>query len=625
MRYLRLLTILFLLPGISLSQVSQLIPSDAGLMFSVDLGRLTKSMSINEMDDYTFIQEFVRDFSGSNQEGVSLKDLGVDLNGSFVVFAGEREAFSYMGMGADVKNKSEFMANEKIRRNMAEDLKSQGYYQSDRQLALLNKKTFSSIEIDWNSRYFRTITDSIFDANKWERPYDYFYDYEEFAESLEMIEMAVEEIEDIEETEEIVEVEVAEEATEIEETMEEESMYDKYERILDSVRTAEKEILMKEFYQEIIEGDGLISTDNRAQKVMNESSDASFFMDPERMNRKSYAFYDYNPMMDQLMRLSDNVWQSAHLTMTKEGMTIDWMTHGDEKVMKVAKAGLDQSFDSDLIKYVPSYSQGVIAYNFNMFGAYNVIKETYMPILDKSEDPDLLLTSAIWSTIDEIVDEKTVTDIYGANMLLSFNGMKEMTLTKTTYDYDEETFEYTERKEEYQDLLPVMTWAISTDKAYLLEKYMKAAHAYANEEIIKHEGYYEVIDGPMGGTPFYLVIKEEMIIVTNDKNLVQDHLEGYSKGLDKERQKALKEAKFIYAQLDMEQMPKQMLNYVTSRKDRQLLEALEDKTGEMEISFAEINDDYQKISASFKYDRGYKNGIFYLMDVIDDMMNMGKE
>ena len=184
---------------------------------------------------------------------------------------------------------------------------------------------------------------------------------------------------------------------------------------------------------------------------------------------------------------------------------------------------------------------------------------------------------------------------------------------------------YTEREEEYQDLIPIMTWAISTKKAYLLGKYMKAACAYAEEEIIKHEGYYEIKKGPMGGTPFYLVVKEASIIVTNDKSLVQDHLNGYDKGVDKELERSIKETRFVYANMNMEQMPDDMMTFTTNTSDREFIDAMKDKTGTLELKMAEVTDDYQKMSATFRYSKNYKNGMFYLMDIIDTMMPQGKE
>lgn len=607
-------TLIFTLLFVTLasSQVIQSIPESSYMVFSADLGRMTKSMSVHEMDDYDFIQQVVREFSGSNKEEVSLKDLGVDYKGKFAVYAGAEKAFSYVGVAIDIKDKATFLSNEVVRKEFSSDLKSKGYSETDRSIGFLNKKTFTRVDIDWKNRYFRNITDSIFDANKWQRPYSYYYDYDDYYE--EMPEAATE-----------IEVE-SEEATEapVEEEPEE-SMEEKYERILDSVKVAEKTKFKKEFYQSIIKGKGLVESNEDFEKTMAVAADGSIYLNPSMMNRYEENSFSYNPYMRGMRQFSNNIWQSAHMNMTKDGMNIEWFSHGDEKVMKVTKAGLTGDFNDELIKYVPSYSQGVAAYNLNMLGAYEAVKETYMPVLDQSEKPEYLLASAIWSTIDEIVDESAVSDIYGANMLLSYNGMKEMTLTKTSYDYDEETFEYEEREEQYQDLVPIMTWAISTDKAYLLEKFMKAAKAYADEEIIKHENYYEIKKGPMGGTPFYVAIKKEVILVTNEKSLVQDHIDGYDKGVDKEIAKAIKETRFVYANMDMQQMPDDLLTFTTSKKDREFIEAMKDKTGSLELKMAEVTDDYQKVTATFRYSKNYKNGMFYLMDIIDTMMSNGDE
>lgn len=612
MKYLSSFFLTILITSITWSQALQNIPTSAYMVFSADLGRMTKSMSISEMDDYDFIQQLVREFSGSNQEKVSLKDLGIDYRGKIAVYTGTHDAYEYVGTSIDIKDKDLFIANEEIRKEFSTDIKSKGYSETERSIGFLHKKTFTRVEFDWKNRYFRKITDSIFDANKWERPYSFYYDYD-----VEEMEMAIEEAVETIEAETYEEAEVAEE--EIQEGQGE-SIEEKYERIMDSVKTAEKSRLKKEFYSHSSENDGLYATNADFKNTMAIVSDGSLYLDPSKMNDNQDDIFRYNPMYGYTRELSNNIWQSAHMNMTKEGMNIDWFTHGDEKVMQVSKAAMDRNFNADLIKYIPSYSQGVAAYNLNMLGAYKEVKKLYMPVLDQSEKPEYLLASAIWSTIDEIVDESAVADVYGANMLLTYNGMKEMTLIKTSYDYDEETFEYTEREEEYQDLIPIMTWAISTKKAYLLEKYMKAARAFADEEIVKHEGYYEIKKGPMGGTPFYVAVKEASIIVTNDKSLVQDHLNGYDKAIDKELEKSIRETRFVYANMNMERMPDDLMTFTTNRSDREFIDAMKDKTGSMELKMSEVTDDYQKVSATFQYAKNYKNGMFYMMDIIDTIM-----
>ncbi len=612
MKHLSLLLFSFIISSISFSQAVQNIPSTAYMVFSADLGRITKSMSISEMDDYDFIQKLVREFSGSNQEKVSLNDLGINYRGKIAVYTGTHDAYEFVGTSVDLKDNALFISNEEIRREFTTEIKSKGYSETERSIGFIHKKTFTRVEFDWNKRYFRKITDSIFDANKWERPYSYYYDYEDAVEAPMLIEEAVEEVE-AESYDETIEKEIVEE--------EEESMEEKYSRIMDSVKRAEKTRLKKDFFKTSTDGNGLLKSNENFKSTMSVASDGSMYLDPSKMNDYRDDIFRYNPMLGYVRQFSNNVWQSAHMNMTKEGMNIEWLTHGDEKVMQVTKSAMDKNFNEELIKYIPSYSQGVAAYNMNMLGAYEEIKKLYMPVLDKSEKPEYLLASAIWSTIDEIVDESAVAEVYGANMILSYNGMKEMTLVKTTYDYDEETFEYTDREEEYQDLIPIMTWAISTKKAYLLEKYMKAACAFADEEIAKHKGYYEIKKGPMGGTPFYVAVKESMIIVTNDKSLVQDHLNGYDKNIDKELMRSIKETKLVYANMDMEQMPNDMMTFSANNSDREFIEALKDKTGEIELKMAEVTDEYQKMTASFRYSKNYKNGMFYLLDVIDTLMD----
>src|SRR5690554_7964154 len=97
--------------------------------------------------------------------------------------------------------------------------------------------------------------------------------------------------------------------------------------------------------------------------------------------------------------------------------------------MNAAASG---KLNKKLLKYIPDYAQGFAIYNINSFGAYEQLKETYLPILDASEDGRELLGAAIWSTIDEFINMEAITSLYPPQLLMTYGGLKEVELNKVS-------------------------------------------------------------------------------------------------------------------------------------------------------------------------------------------------
>lgn len=614
------------------SNSNGLIPDSSYYVFSADLGRISKSMPIKDMNDHKFVQQAVKKITGFNKEDLTLEDIGMDLSGSIYMFLGDRHTFAFYGFSLPLKDQSSFLKNELIPSEFREALKNENVAYNDRQLAFIQGNTFMMLDLNWKNHLFENIVDSIFDANHWERPYRWG-GFEDIYSSLKDADTTIEITE--EEMEESMEIEEDyEESEEVEETYEnpppeemhdeyyeeEEDMYQKYERILDSVKESRIPKITENFISSLREGKVLSKTDKNFISTQTQVADGSIYLNPAIMNnnRNSYEYYSYNPFLNGMNKFSKETWQSGYLNFTKTGITIDWNTHGEDRVMNVMKAGMNSKFNTDLLSYIPENTQGFALYNMNGLGAYEAMKESYMPVLDESDNPDYLLASAVWSTIDELVDEEAVFDIYSANMFVTYNGLQEMMLERTTYDYDEETFEYEERTESYKDQIPIMTFGIYTEKAYLLEKYMKAWRAYEDFRMEKIGEYYRFEKGPIGGTPYYIAIINNIILVSNDETLMKNNLDGYGKNaISGERYKTAKSSQAFYANMNMSKLPKDFKTITTNQSERDFFEAMKDKTGNAELVMKGISDNKQTIQLNYTFDGKYKNGAYYLMDIMN--------
>ena len=626
MKSLFLITILFFIVHFSNGQSSNngLVPDSSYFVFTADIGRISKSMPIKDMNDYQFIQQMVKEVTGYNKEELTLEEIGMDLSGSIHMFSGIKQSFSFHGFSIPLKDQSSFLKNELVPLEFRTALKNENVAYNERRLAFIHGNTYMMMELNWKDYLFEEVVDSIFDANHWERPYRWggYEDYQ-YTESIPMeesieFEQAVEEMEEVEEAEEMYEAPPAEES-DYDYYEEKEDMYQKYERILDSVMDSRIPKITEAYISSLKEGNVLSKTDKNYASTQTQVADGSIYLNPAIANDNRNNYYQMqNPLLGGMNRFTKETWQSGYINFTKTGLTVDWNTHGDERFMKVMKAGMNSEFNEDLLSYIPENTQGFALYNMNGLGAYEAMKESYMPVLDESEKPEYLLASAIWSTLDELVDEEAVFDIYSANMFVTYNGLQKMMLERTTYDYDEETFEYEEQTENYEDQVPIMTFGVYTEKAYLMEKYMKAWRAYHDIGMEKIGDYYRFEKGPIGGTPYYIAIIDNIILISNDESLMKNNLKGYGKdAISGDRYKAAKASQSFYANMNMEELPKDFKTLTTNQRERDLFESMKDKTGNAELAMKGITDNKQTIQLNYTFDGKYKNGAYYMMDIMN--------
>src|SRR5690554_7302253 len=81
---------------------------------------------------------------------------------------------------------------------------------------------------------------------------------------------------------------------------------------------------------------------------------------------------------------------------------------------------------------------------------------------------------------------EAISSVYPPEIIFSYAGLKEVELPKVTYDYDEETFQYTEVDTTYIEHIPMVNFVIANERAYLLKKYFNAIMKF-EEDLIRSE------------------------------------------------------------------------------------------------------------------------------------------
>ena len=480
--------VLFLASTLSLkSQINQMIPDSAYFVMEVDLGKVVKSVPLEEINKLAFVQSLMKQFDDEINQIKDLSKLGVDFSSKLIAFNLEKETYSSVSLIIPLKEKQNFLnlfspEQQKI-------LLKTGSLERDGLVISLTKSTCVISTINWKTSAFREQTKMIFEDNDWQLPdnYYYFQQYDFIEDDIYDIE------EEAVETEEYLETETYEplgddyydEEVFSEEETEQMELENKFKRIMDSISSVQKTKIVSQHLQFIKRPKvNLYSTDDLYKKVSNQTADAKMYVNP-MMNINMMDDLLYYPIKNYIEDELKEMRQFAMINFTNKGIQMDWKIQVSDNIGEIMKEASTEKVDKQLLKYIPDYAQGIALYNVNGYGAYEKLKEIYMPKLDESQNTQMVLASAIWSTIDEFIDMKAVASVYPPKVLVSYGGFKEVELSKVTYEYDEETFEYSEVDTTYMEKIPMITLALSNERAFLLEKYLKAFHKLEEEKVIK--------------------------------------------------------------------------------------------------------------------------------------------
>ncbi|WP_107037311.1 hypothetical protein [Brumimicrobium mesophilum] len=618
------------------SQVNQMISDSAYFVMEVDLGKVVKSVPLEEINKLEFVRFLMKEFENKSSSINNLSDLGIDFSSKLIVFNLEKDAYSSVSAIIPLKDKQKFLTLLSLEEQRM--LAEKGSIEHQGKVISVTNQTCIINVIDWKMSYFREKTRIFFEDNDWELPDNYYwfsnYDYiEDDIYDVEEAADAVEEYEDyeeitIDEGEETIEVEVyddeaeeyyAEEEIISSEEIKERELENKFRRIMDSLTVLEKERVVT-YHSNFIKqpGQNLYAKDDLYKKVSNEAADAKIYLNP-LMNNSMMNDLMYYPLQNYLEYELENLRQFAFFNFTSDGINMDWKIQVSDDLAEVMKEASSQKIDKKLLKYIPDYAQGIALYNVNAFGAYTKFKEIYMPKLDESEDPYMLMASAVWSTIDEFVDVEAVSSVYPPKVLASYAGFKEVEMTRVSYEYDEETFEYTEMDTTYMEKIPMITLALSNERAYLIEKYMKAIMKLEEDMVIKKDKYYTILEGPWElGIAYHLAVIDDVIILTNDESVVKDHLNGFSgKAFDRKINKKVKKAKMFYAHMDFNQVSKDLIDLGFINNTENFMKLFSDKTGTVDIEMAGISKNQAHYKMKVNTNDNYENGGYFLFELMN--------
>lgn len=610
---LTLTTVLLLSSCIVFGQRS-VIPDSTIAIAEINLPKILKQIPLDEFSKYTITNAFLLQLTENNTKTHSLSDLGLNFKSKPVLFYGKKKAYSFNGIALKLKDKNAFeqhVLSEEARKQ----LNANSYYLDELSIHCYKDDIYVKSDLTINTNYLKEKADAIFDENDWEKPYVWFgQNYEEELRQREAVE----------ETVVMQESSVNESANDSYKQAQDarEKRELKYLQLMDSLRIDVTSIITQEFVKTIKSGNTNFHKSEHFVEACKQTADLMLYSDVKGANFfKDMYPYGNNAILNYGQEFLNKTWQTAYFDLTETGIRSEWKSVGEEGLITAINEAGTRQFNKELLKYIPNTQEGFMVLNINGFESYKAIKDYYMPKLDGSKDPQLLLTSAIWSLVDEMADAERIFEMYGANMFFSYNGSRDMEVTRMSYEYDEETFEYTEEPKTTIAPVPLMTFGLSSESSFVVEKFMKAFSKMEWSKITEEEGCYKIAEGPIPGVPFYVIIKEDIALFTNDVSLTMKNSNGYGKqALAGDLYKNARNSKVIYGHLNTLKFPEQWAKFSDQNPNKQKeLDAIIKRMGTLEVSHHQTTENSVSMLLEFKYSGNYQNGAYYLMDVLEYM------
>ncbi len=603
-----------LLTGHIFSQFSEdLIPKEAVTVFSVNNIKLLQKISIDDLVKYEFMEEVQQELFDGSTSNKTLKDAGLDFDQKLNVFYGKTEDYEISGFTFGIKDKEQLFVVFDDFEKLESPFEGVEFYGSFFNNLIIKDASALLVRIEPTEERIADKTDSIWYSRGLEYPWiNYVSDpglEEDFIDELpeesdmEYYDLSVDDVPIIDEMD---------------------PNQKNYFELRDSVQMEMQAELLKNLCEDLLVSHiNLKTADPRFAQQLTHESEGVFYLDNSRNIQKANGLWYFQTMFpnlyDDIREIYNENVLLGDLLLNDNNIQFVMDAKYGEKLGSIYEKMNDSKFDKNVIKYIPKSNTAYFTYNVNMREAYEQAYKIIMPMLQDKRDPQISANVLTLELINEFVNKDALFGTYKGSMFGTFNGIKKVKTTKIVFDYDEETFEYSETEEEAEEDMPIFTIGFTTERGDIPMKVLK--HLSRLTSRFKDMGEYWVYeDAILGAAPLYMISKNGLFIFTNDEDLALNHSSGYgAEGISKKDAKKSKKSGFMYAQIDwanaIDRFPRDFFN----ARQNEIIDAMRGKTGIMELTSSKTSINGTQFNLEYNYQGSFENSGKYLLDLLNSL------
>ena len=557
-----------------------LVPRNASTVFSINNINLLQKISIDELVEYDFMDELHQELFDGSTAGKTLKDAGLDFDQRFNIFYGKDQIYEVTGFSFGVKSKAslfEVFDDFEFAATLSDGSQR---YNSLFNTLILKGSSGVLLRIQPTDEYLVRMTDSLEYYERETTASEGIWGDSDTWEEVPYEEALMEEV--LNEATEDYEYEVLDETND---SPNEKNYWEVRDSIQVSMQTKGMESLIEDL---IINANSLKSSDKRFEAQLEKDSEGIFFIDNSRnfSNQGGLWYFQtmYPIMNEDLKELYSENYMVGEFHLDSNEVQFDLKANYGNKLGSIYTEMNNNTLNKDFVKYIPKNAPAYFIYNVDLRKAYETAYDILLPILREKKDNNMVMNVLAIQLLDNLVDKSALFGAYKGGIFGTFNGVQKVMTKKIEYNYNEENFEYSELETESEEDIPVFTIGFASERTDLCEIVLSDL-ARITSRIEKKDGFWVINDAILDAAPLYIVCEKNVLLLSNDKYLIDNHLHGYGKeSITKKSVKRIKKSGVLYANLDLDQSLNQFPQSFLDPRQKKVLNNLKNSSGRIELS-----------------------------------------
>jgi hypothetical protein len=598
----------------------ELIPKDAVTVFSLNNIQLLQKISLDELVSYEFMAEVQQELFDGSTKGKTLKDSGLDFDQRLNVFYGKGDQYEISGFTFGITDKNKLFDVFDDFEKSSSPYEGVELYTSFFNNLLIKGNQGLLIRVEPTMEKIDEMTDSIWYSRGYSDPWmELYYPEEGYDEEYdpEIDEEYFEETFDTEDQGNYLPQD------------EEDLLKKNYFELRDSVNNVYQQKFFYDVCSELFRGDyNLMKHDLRFTEQLKHTSEGIFYLDNSRSVQKAQNLWYLQTMFPTLYKDVKELYTGnvilGDLFLKDNAVEFKVEARYGQELGSIYEKMNNSKFDKDVLKYIHKDNSAFFSYNVNLREAYEQAYKVIVPILEKEKNVQVSYNLLMLELINEYVNKDALFDTYKGSMFGTFNGIKKIKTKKIIFEYDEETFEYTEQEVEAEEDMPIFTMGFTTERGDIPEKILK--HLSRLTSRFKNMGDYWVYEeAVLDAATLYMIHKNGLFIFTNDEDLALNHANGYgTEALKGSLAKKTKKNGFMYGHIDWARTIDHFPRDFFSEEENEILDAMRGKTGNMELTSSKTTKDSTKFNLVYNFSGDYENSGKYLLDLVNSIYVISK-
>ncbi|HIP32192.1 MAG TPA: hypothetical protein EYG86_05475 [Crocinitomicaceae bacterium] len=604
-------TLLLFVSLFSFSQQSEdLIPTSAISVFSIHSEKLLETISMDDLVSYDFMEDVHQELFDGSTSGKTLKESGIDFTKKFNVFFGKGTRYEISGFTFNIANEDQLFEVFDDFEQKKSNYTGTEWYNSYFNHLIVSGKTALMIRVSSDYDLIQTVTDSTWKARgndfSFYNTWDGAADKVEFTEEMEIEENTSTPVKDIQ-------LPVAED----------DPTTKTYFELRDSIEFVYDAEFLKEVLDDLfIAKNNLKKTTPLFAQQLTHDSEGVFYFDNARYNRKgNYSYYRpfYSSIYNSVNELYEENTIVGDIIIRDGEIDLKVDANYNEQLGAIYSDLSKAKFDKNVLKYIHTDNQSFFTYNINIKKAYEKAYEIIVPILESSDDGRATKSLIGLEFFDEFANKDALFDTYRGSMFGTFNGIKKVKTKQVIYTYDD-NFEYHKEIIEGEEDMPIFTFGFSSKNNEFSEKFMKRIERLSHKEVYAKNGVWVIERGALDAADLFVVLKNDLVIFTNDEDLAMNHSDGYGKeSLDKTLSKKAKKSKFLFGYANLGSIAQGLPSEIFNSRENKIIDVLKNKSGRVELTSTEINDKKSSFKLAYTFDGENEDISKYVLDLINSL------